>query len=55
LGVLSLSLDYSQAKRVDEFGNQFRYKARVNPRGHDRRDEASEVGRNAYDVFFVTK
>jgi hypothetical protein len=60
LGVLSLSLDYSESRKEDQFGNEFRYKARVNPRGHDRRDEvrrdeASEVGRIVYDVFFVTK
>jgi hypothetical protein len=55
LGVLSLSLDYYQARRDDRFGNQFRYKAKVNPNRHDKRDEASEVGRWAYDVFFATK
>jgi hypothetical protein len=51
LGVLSLSLEYFQAQRVDQFGNQFRYKARVNPNRHDRRDDASNLGRWAYDVF----
>jgi hypothetical protein len=54
LGVLSLSLSYLQDKYQDEFGNQFRYKARVNPHHHDKRDEASEVGRWAYDVFLTT-
>lgn len=53
LGVLSLSLNYYQARRVDQFGNQFRYKAKVNPGRHDKRDEASEVGRWTYDVFFT--
>lgn len=54
LGVLSLSLNYFQAQRVDQFGNQFRYKAKVNPNRHDRRDEASAVGRWSYDVFLTT-
>jgi hypothetical protein len=53
LGVLSLSLNYYQARRDDQFGNQFRYKAKVNPNTHDKRDEASELGRWAYDVFFT--
>ncbi len=51
LGVLSLSLEYFQAERQDQFGNLFRFKAKVNPKRHDRRDDASNVGRWAYDVF----
>jgi hypothetical protein len=58
-GIHSLSVSYFESRRTDEFGNEFRYKARVNPRKEDRdsRDEtvAGEVGRWAYDVFFVTK
>jgi len=54
LGVLSLSLNYFQSQRQDEFGNQFRYKARVNSDHHDKRDEASEVGRWVYDIFLTT-
>jgi len=54
LGVFSLALNYRESQREDRYGNQFRYKAKVNPGHHDRRDD-SEVGRNAYDVFFVTK
>jgi len=58
-GIHSLSISYFESQKTDEFGNQFRYKARVNPRKEDRysRDEtvAGEVGRWAYDVFFVTK
>lgn len=59
VGIHSLSISYFESRKTDEFGNQFRYKARVNPRKEDRdsRDEtvAGEVGRWAYDVFFVTK
>jgi hypothetical protein len=60
LGVYSLALNYTQSRRTDAFGNQFRFKARVNPgERHDFRDERqhgedNEVGRWAYDVFFVT-
>jgi hypothetical protein len=57
LGVFSLSLSYFESLRTDDFGNQFRYKARVNPGQHrDKRDETSngEPGRWTYDVFFVT-
>lgn len=52
LGVLSISLDYSLSKRTDDFGNLFRYKARIN-QGTRREDDP--VGRKAYDVFFVTQ
>jgi len=58
LGIHSLSVNYFESRRNDEFGNQFRYKARVNPeRGHrDNRDEtpSGEPGRWAYDVFLTT-
>jgi hypothetical protein len=56
LGIFALSLDYQQSRRTDQFRNQFRFKAQVNPGSkRDRRDEASEVGRWAYDVFFATR
>jgi hypothetical protein len=56
LGIYSLSLDYFESRRTDEFGNQFRYKARVNPGEHrDPRDQTPSgiPGRWAYDVFLV--
>jgi hypothetical protein len=59
LGIRSLSLSYFESRRTDEFGNQFRYKARVNPRKEqrDERDEtkSGEPGRWTYDVFFTAK
>lgn len=48
LGVFSLSLNYKDSKRTDQFGNYFRYKAAVNP---DPQDGKSQDGRWAYDVF----
>ncbi len=55
LGVYAISLDYEESRRHDRFGNQFRYKGKVNPSGwrRDERDERSEAGRWTYDVFFV--
>jgi hypothetical protein len=55
LGVFSLGLRYREARRRDAFGNLFRYKAKVNPADKDDRDDRSEVGPWAYDVFLVTK
>jgi hypothetical protein len=61
LGVYSLSFDYLESRRIDQFGNQFRYKALVNAgERRDFRDERqhggeNEVGRWAYDVLLVTK
>jgi hypothetical protein len=49
LGVNSISLKYKEADRTDQYGNQFRYKSKVNPDDPD----ASRVDRAAYDVFFV--
>jgi len=51
LGVLSLSLHDTLSRRVDQYGNLFRYKAAVDPNDPD----PAHVGRVAYDVFFVTQ
>jgi hypothetical protein len=51
LGVFSLSLTFAESRRIDEFGNRFRYRAAVNPAPQDGR---SKDGRWAYDVFFAT-
>ena len=51
LSVFSLALEYRESRRTDDFGNQFRYKAKVNP---DPADGESDVGRWAYDVFLTT-
>jgi hypothetical protein len=51
MGVFSISLDYSLSRRTDQFGNVFRYKAKIN------QGVSGEpgVGKSIYDVFFVTK
>jgi EF hand domain-containing protein len=51
MGVHSISLDYSLSMRTDEFGNLFRYRAKVNAG----QPGAADVGKKAYDVFFVSQ
>jgi hypothetical protein len=49
LAVYAVSLDYQLSRRVDQYGNQFRYRAKIlDARG-------VHVGQWAYDVFFVTQ
>lgn len=48
LGIATLELDYKESKRVDEYGNQFRYRAKVKD------VHGAQVGRWAWDVFFVS-
>lgn len=49
LGVNSISLDYHLSDRRDEYGNLFRYGAKVNPGA----SKTSEVGPMAYDVLLT--
>jgi len=47
LNVKAIDLDYKQSRKVDEYGNEFRYRAKV----YDK--HGASVGRWAWDVFLM--
>jgi hypothetical protein len=47
LGIKTIELDYKLSKKTDEYGNQFRYRAKV------KGEPGSEVARWGWDVFLI--
>lgn len=47
LNAESITLDYRESRKKDKYGNEFRYRAKVNGRG------SSPTGKWAYDVFLT--
>jgi hypothetical protein len=48
-GIQSISLNYSESMKRDQFGNLFRFRSRIGM------SKQSDVGRVAYDVFLATE
>jgi hypothetical protein len=46
-GVIEISLDYKLSRKVDEYGNQFRYRAKL------KLQNGSGIARWAWDVFLL--
>jgi hypothetical protein len=48
LGISAISLRYGESRRTDQYGNEFRYRAKVFD------SAGTHVGQWAYDVFLMT-
>lgn len=49
LGLVEIDLKYKKSRRVDEHGNEFKYRAKVKD------SHGAQLGRWAWDVFLVTQ
>ena len=49
LGIAKFELDWKESRRTDEYGNQFKYRAKVKDL------QGNQVGRWAWDVFLVSE
>jgi hypothetical protein len=49
LGLAAMDLDYKESRRADQYGNQFRYRAKVED------VHGAQLGRWAWDVFLQTQ
>lgn len=49
LAIESISLDYKESKRTDQYGNKFRYRSKVGDSKH------TNAGHWAWDVFLLVK
>jgi hypothetical protein len=49
LGLAIIELDYKESRRTDQYGNQFKYRAKVKD------IHGAHLGRWAWDVFFVSQ
>ena len=47
-GLASIELDYRESRRVDQYGNRFRYRAKV------RDTRGAQLGRWAWDVYLIS-
>jgi hypothetical protein len=47
IGLASIDLDYRETRRTDQYGNRFKYRAKV------RDTQGADLGRWAWDVFLV--
>jgi hypothetical protein len=49
VGLRTIELDYKEAKKKDEYGNYFRYRAKVKD------EQGEQINRWAWDVFLLTR
>jgi hypothetical protein len=49
IGLATIELDYKLSKKTDEYGNQFRYRAKIKD------TKGRQLGRWAWDVLLVTQ